>query len=323
MTECASDFIYYVNGTATGNQRWYVTSPSMPLYTVFNGTEYRLEEAPYITIGSSDLLTKTRTHYDWGRQEDFTEYLFRDPYDPQTGKEPIYFELMNGTKIYITEAYQVLIRTLALNITEAYKLDGANVVYLSNGTVFATFMDHAEQDWSRGYWNETLQHQVVPYFYELLNGTRIYRDEGFEIQSYNMTTDRWGLSNPAYTENATSLLVDRVGQGVTLNYTNVVLLRDHNSWWQTLPDGSGYYLVMKNGTRIIHPDPWSVPDEERFVTINGVNYHISWPNEYYNGTYGGKSFLIRGGGWEGYVRPFYYTDLGISDGTVRRIVGAA
>jgi hypothetical protein len=308
--------VYYVNGTATGYKRWYVTSPSMPLYTVYNGTRYRLEEAPYITIGGSDLLIKTRTHYDWGRKEDFTEYLFRDPYDPEIGREPRYYELMNGTKIYVTEAYQVLIRTLTLNDTGAYKLDGANVVPLPNGTVFSTFMDHAEQDWSREYWDDDLQRQVVPYYYELLNGTRIYRDDGFETQSFNITTNRWDLSDRVYTENATSLLVDYAGRGVALNYTIIVLLREHNSWWQPLPDGTGYYIVMKNGTRIIHPDPWSVPDEERIVTINGVNYQIGWPEDYYNGTYENKSFLIRGGGWEGHVRPFYYTDLGISGGVM-------
>jgi len=316
VAEWTSEPIYYVNGTATDNQAWYVTSPSTPLYTIYNGTIYRLEEAPYITIGDSDLLIKTRTQYDWGMQEDFTEYLFRDPYDPEVGKELRYYELMNGTKIYVTEAYQVLIRTLQLNNTGSYRFAGAEKVSVTNGTVFSTYMDRAKEDWSREYWEEG-GHRVLPYYYELLNGTRIYRDEGFEIQNYNMTTDRWDLSHPVYTErNATSLLVDRAGQGIALNYTTVVLLREHNSWWQRLPDGTGYYLVMKNGTRIIHPDPWAVPDEERIVTINGVNCQIGWPNEYYNGTYEGKSFLIQGGGWEGHVRPFYYTDLGVSSGVM-------
>lgn len=240
--------------------------------------------------------------------------MFRDPYDPEIKEEPRYYELMNGTKIYVTEAYKVLIRTLTLNTSGTYKFDGVNIVPLPNGTVFNTYMDHAEQDWSREYWSETLQRHIAPYCYELLNGTRIYRDESFEIQNFNVTTNRWDLSHPVYTENATSLLVDRLGQGIALNSTIIVLLRQHNSWWQPLPDGTGHYLVMKNGTRIIHPDPWSVPDEERIVTINGVNYQIGWPTEYYNGTYEGSSLLIRGGGHEGYVSPFYYTDLGILGG---------
>ncbi len=315
VEEWTSESVYFVNGTATGDQAWYVTTPSTPLYTFYNGTKYRLEEAPYVTIGGNDFLLKTRTHYDWGRQEDITECVFRDPYEPQLGLEPRYYELLNGTKIYITEAYKVLIRTLTLNATGAYRVDGSNIVPIPNGTVFSTFMDHAEQDWSREYWNETLQRHVTPYYYELLNGTRVYKDEGFEIQNYNTTTGKWDLSYPVYTVlNLTSLLVDRLGNGVALNHTSIVLLRQQNSWWQPLPDGTGYYLVMKNGTRIIHPDPWSVSDEERIVTINGVKYQIGWPTEFYNGTYKGQSFLIRGGGWEGYVRPFYYTDLGISGG---------
>jgi len=326
VTEWINEPVYYVNGTATGYQLWYVTRPSTPLYTVYNGTRYRLEGAPYITIGDGDLLIKTRTQYDWGRREDRTEYLFRDPYDPELGKEPRYYELMNGTKIYVTEAYQVLVRTLQLNDTGAYqfRFGGTERVSVPNGTVFATFMDRAAPDWSREHWEDG--HRVLPYYYELLNGTRIYRDEefyalpngtlvhrngGFEKQESNMTTGRWDLSYPVYTEeNKTSLLVDRLGQGVALNYTIVVLLREYNPWWQPLPDGTGYYLVMRNGTRIIHPNPWSVPDQERIVTINGVNYQIGWPTEYYNGTYEGESFMIRGGGWEGYVHPFYYTDIG-------------
>jgi hypothetical protein len=322
VAEWTSDLIYYVNGTVTGNQPWYVTSPSMPRYTIYNGTRYRLQETPYIAIGGDDLLIKGRTQYDWWRKEDFTEYLLRDPYDPQLGTEPRYYELTNGTKIYVTEAYQVLIRALTLNATGAYKFDGETIIPIPNGTVFSTFMDHAEQDWSREYWNETLQQHVAPYFYELLNGTRVYRDEVFELQTYNITTNRWELSNPVYTENATSLLVDRAGQGVMLNHTTVVLLRECNNWWQPLPDGTGYYLVMKNGTRIIYSGaspPWNIPDEERIATINGVTYQVGWPNEYYNGTYNGKSFMIRGGGWEGFVHPFYYTDLGISGGAMHEL----
>jgi len=156
VTEWTSEPVYYVNGTDTGNQAWYMTSPSTPLYISYNGTKYRLDETPYITIGGSDLLIKTRTQYDWWSKEDRTEYMFRDPYDPKIGTEPRYYELTNGTKIYITEAYQVLIRTITLNATGAYKFDGTDILTIPNGTVFNTFMDRAEQDWSREYWNETL-----------------------------------------------------------------------------------------------------------------------------------------------------------------------
>jgi len=310
VLEWTSESIYYVNGTATGDQPWYVTKPSTPLYTIYNGKKCRLEETPYITIGDEDLLIKTRTYYDWGRQEDVTEYMFWDKYDPKLGMEPRYYELMNGTKIYVTEAYQAIIRTLKLNATDAYRITDTDVVPVPNGTVFNTFMDHAMEDWSREYWDESLQQHVVPYYYELLDGNRIYKNDGFEIQVYNWTTYRWDLSNPVYSENRTALMVSYLGHGVTLNNTQVVLLRDYGSWWQPLPDGTGYYLVMKNGTIITHRDPWSVPDEERIVTINGLNYMIDWPNEYYEGTYQGQTLLIR----RDYVHNFYYTDLGIEGG---------
>jgi len=313
VTEWTSDSIYYVNGTATNNQAWYVTKPSTPLYTMYNGGKYILEQTPYITIGGVDLPIRVRTQYDQWRQEEWREYLFRDRYDPRLGTEPRYYELLNGTKIYVQEGYQALIRTLHLNCTDAYKIIDGAIAPLPNGTMFDTFMDRAVQDWSKRFWDPVLQREVVPYSYELINGTKVYRDEGFETQTYNWTTYRWELSGTLYTEEATTLMVDYLGRGVTLNQT-VVLIREPGSW-QPSPDGSGYYLVMTNGTRIIHKDPWSVPDEQRVVVINGLKYLVSWPTEYYSGTYEGISLTIRGGGWEGYVHRFYYTDLGVSGGT--------
>lgn len=304
VLEWTSESVYYVNGTATGDQPWYVTKPSTPLYTMYNGTKYKLDETPYITIDDEDLLIKAKTHFDWGRQEDVKEYLFWDQYDPKLGTQPRYYELMNGTKIYVREAYQAIIRTLELNTTDAYIITDMGIVPVPNGTVFSTFMDRAGEEW-----NEILQQHL--YYYQLLNGSRIYKNDGFEIQVYNYTTYRWDLSNPVYSENRTALMVDRLGYGVTLNQTIVVLLRDYSSWWQQLPDGTGYYLVMENGTIITHSNPWSVPDEQRIVTINGLNYTINWPTEYYEGTYEGQTRTIR----RDYVHNFYYTDLGVEGGT--------
>jgi hypothetical protein len=301
ISEWTSEPAYYVNGTATGDQAWYVTEPSTPLYTMYSGKKYTLEETPYITVGAEDLLINARTCYDGGRQEYVTEYLFRDPYDPKIGAEPRYYELMNGTKIYVTEAYQAIIRTLKLNTTEAYRITDTGAVPVPNGTVFSTFMDHAI-----GEWNGELQQNV--YYYQLLDGSHIYQNDWFETQ--NLTTCRWSLSKPVYSENKTALMVDRVGQGVALNYTTVVLLRSYSSSWQPLPDGTGYYLTMDNGTIITHANPWSVPNEERIVTINGLNYTIDWPCEYYKGTYQGQTLMIK----RDYVHGFYYTNLGIEGG---------
>jgi len=310
VLEWTSESVYYVNGTATGGQPWFVEIPSTPFYSMYNGVKHRLEETPYITIGDENLLIKARTHYDWGRQEDIEEYMFWDQYDPKLGTEPRYYELINGTKIYVKEAYQAIIRTLKLNVTDAYRITDIGTIPVPNGTVFSTFMDHAVEDWSREYWDEELQQHVVPYYYELLNGTCIYKNDGFEIQVYNWTTYHWDLSNPAYSENRTTLAVAYLGHGITLNQT-IFLLRDYGSWWERLPDGTGYYLVMEDGTVITHEDPWSVPDEQRIVTINGSNYIVDWPNEYYEGTHQGQTLKVR----SDYVHNFYYTDLGISRGT--------
>ena len=130
-----------------------------------------------------------------------------------------------------------------------------------------------------------------------------------------MTSNHWDRSNQIYTENDTTLLVQSAGSGVKLG-DSVVLLRDPGNW-QMLPDGSGYYLVMTNGTRITIKDPYSVPDNQRTATINGATYMIGMPNQYYQATYQGNSLLIpfNGQDWDNYVQSYFYTDLGIDGGT--------
>jgi hypothetical protein len=312
ITEWTSAPIYYVNGTVTGGQAWYMSKPSTPLYTTYNGAKYQLNQLPYITIDGVDLPIKVRTQYDQWRQEEWTEYLLRDPYNPSLGKEPRYYELLNGTKIYVQEAYQAIIRSLQLNCSDAYIMVDGSMIPLPNDTVFSTYMNHGEQDYSQHVW-DPIYGDVVPYHYDLINGTRIYRNAPFETASFNTTTNHWEITNSAYSESIATLLVEPVGSGVMLNNT-VVLLREPG-FWQPLPDGTGYYLIMKNGTRITIRDPWGIPDNQRVVTINGINYTIGWPNQYYKGTYEGETLYIRGGGWDGYVHNFYHTDLGVAEGT--------
>ncbi len=65
----------------------------------------------------------------------------------------------------------------------------------------------------------------------------------------------------------------------------------------------------------MHQDPWMVSDEERFVDVDGVLMHVGWPDMYYEGTFEGETLTLRGGGgWDGYVHNFYYTDLNVEDG---------
>ncbi len=312
VTEWTSEQVYYLNNSATDYQAWYMSRPSTPLYTVYNGKRYLLDETPYIVIGGNKLAINVRTQFDWGMQTDVKQYLLWDQYNPQLGTNPRYYELLNGTKIYVQEGYQTLIRTLTLNGTSAYRIIDGAFVPIPNGTTFSTYMDHSVQDWSKQIWNETYGYWTTPYYYELLNGTRVYRNEPFETQTYNFTTYRWELSNPVYSENVTSLMVNRAEWGVALNYTIVVLLRDTGSWWQPLREGNGYYLTMKNGTRIIfNGDPWSVPDEQRIVAINGKNYTIGWPTEYYTAVYQNNTLMVpSGNGGQGFVRNFYYTEIG-------------
>jgi hypothetical protein len=175
-------------------------------------------------------------------------------------------------------------------------------------------MSHAVPDYSRQFWDPQAGN-VVPYYYEQLNGSRVYLNSLFEASSFNSTTNHWDKSNQVYTESDTTLLVQSAGSGVKLG-DSVVLLRDPG-FWQALPDGSGYYLVAKNGTRITIRDPYSVPENQRTVTIDGATYLIGWPNQYYQATYQGETLFIpiNGQNNDNFVQSYFYTDLGIDGGT--------
>ncbi|HKZ94218.1 MAG TPA: hypothetical protein VJ249_06540 [Candidatus Bathyarchaeia archaeon] len=312
ITEWTNEPVYFVNGSATNWEAWYVSKPLTPLSTIYDGRKYLLNQLPYITLNGADLPIQVRSQYDSMRQEEWTQYLLYEPYNPSLGMQPRYYELLNGTKIYVKEAFQAVIRAVTLNCTDAYQLAGSNKIPVTNGTVFKSYMDRSKQDWAVRFWDPVLQREIAPFYYELLDGSRIYRNDPFEMQMYNSTRNRWELTARVYTEEDTPLPLSSVGSGVALNGT-VVLLREPSNW-QPMPDGSGYFLVMRNGTRITITDPWSVPDDQRFVILNGLRYLIDWPNQYYTGTHEGHELMIRGGGMEGYVRNFYYTDLGVEDG---------
>ncbi len=143
---------------------------------------------------------------------------------------------------------------------------------------------------------------------------RVYLNGLFEDSSFNSTTNHWDKSNQVYTESDITLLSQSAGSGVRIG-ESVVLLRDPG-YWQALPDGSGYYLVARNGTRITIKD-YSVPDNQRTVTINGETYLIGWPNQYFQATYQGQTLLIpvNGQNNDNYVQSYFYTDLGIGGGT--------
>ena len=312
VTDWTEETVRYINSSETQGEKWYVTTPLQPFYTVYNGTRFRVHEIPYIVLAGTTHYIDTRSFYDYGSSTERTEMLLRDPWDPLLEEEPRYYQLLNGTKVYLSQGHKVLIRDITLNCNDVYRLDGGERIYLPNQTTFTTAMDHAQEDWSGRYWDDVLMREVVPYFYELVNGTRVYDDVegdvGFEGRNWNQTTNRYDLTDKKYDEESTSLMVDYSGRCVFLDGTIFVELRGDGSWWQYSPSGGKYYLVMKNGTRIFHPNPWDYSDEERTVTIGGNDYTIGSPTEYYSGTYQDSTLTIKGGG-EGFVRDFYYTVL--------------
>jgi len=307
ITEWTSQPTYFINGTS--GQTWLVSPPSNPLYTTYNANRYQINQVPYVTIAGDNLLLKPQVQYDQARQTDWTQYLLTGSYDPSIGRQTQYYQLPNGTKLYVNQAYQTIIRSLQLTTVNAYVLVDGSTVALPNGTALDTYMSHAVPDYSRqqpGY--------AVPYYYDLLNGSRVYLNGLFEDSSFNSTTNHWDKTNQVYSESDTTLLVQSAGSGVKIG-ESIVLLRDPG-YWQALPDGSGYYLVATNGTRITIKN-YSVPDNQRTVTINGVTCLIGWPNQYYQAIYQGQTLLIpiNGQNNDNYVQSYFYTDLGVVGGT--------
>jgi hypothetical protein len=314
ITEWISEPTYYINGTVTDDLAWLVDEPSNPLYTTYNGTKYQVNQTPYITINGTNLMIKPQIQYDQMQQQNWIQYLLNDPYNPSLGQQPQYYQLLNGTKIYVNQAYQTIIRSIQLNMNDTYLMVNGLKFALPNGTAVDTYMSRAIQDGSEQFFDPSVGN-IVPYHYELLNGTRIYRNAPFEQSVYNGTSNHWEISNQAYIENDAALLVQSVSSGVRLNNT-VVLLRDPGNW-QPLADGSGYYLVMKNGTRITIQNPYSVQDNQRFVTIGGFDYLIGWPDQYYQALYEGETLLIpsRSQTGDSCVQSYFYTELSLNGGT--------
>jgi hypothetical protein len=310
ITEWTNEPVYYVN--MGSGQTWYASTPTNPMSTTYEGEKYPVTQVPYITINGNNLLIKPQVQYDQGQQRDWTQYLLCGPYDPSLNRQTQYYELANGTDININQAYQAIIRTLLLNNNaNAYVVvDGSNVA-LPSGVTIETYMNHAVADYSRQYWDG--QNNVVPNYYEQLNGTRVYLNCQFEQAQFNSTTNHWDRSNKLYAETDHTLLVQSAGPGVTLS-GSVVMLRSPGNW-QMLPDNSGYYLVLQNGTRITLKDPW-VQDNQRTVEVNGVSYLIGWPNQYYQAYYNGRTLLIPSSeNNDNYVQSFFYTDLGVNGGS--------
>ena len=310
LTEWTKSDIYSLQSPETGDEKWYLEPPTQPYYTILNNTKYRVVENPYLILGNdrftgSKVYINSRTTYDSWSQNEHTEYLLRDPWDPQLETEPRYFELINGTKLYVHQLQRIFLRELTLNVSDVYtrNSDGSKH-YLPHGTAITTLMPYAQ--WEPEYYDSSQGYWIYPQSYQLLDGSLIYRDESFEYEYWNSTTNRHELYKTVYTEEVTTQIVEYGGHCVMLNNTMKINLRDDGAWWQSDPTGTGYYLIMTNGTRIFHPDPWSVHDDsQRHVMINGKNYIISWPTEYYIGQYNGETIYAHND--RGQVYDYYYT----------------
>ena len=312
ITEWISEPTYYISGI--GSQNLIVSNPAKPLYTVFEGKRYQVNEVPYVTIAGKNHVIKPQVQYDQGQQRDWTQYLISGPYDPSIGRQTQYYQLPNGTNIYVNQAYQTIIRTLQFNTTDAYILVDGSPEQLPSGTIIDTFLNKALPDYSRQHWDQ--QGNILPYYYEQLNGTKVYLDAPFEENAFvNTTTNHWQRTGTVYTEEVAPLEVTSVGSGVMIGST-IVLLRNPGCW-QSLPDNSGYYLVMQNGTRITCKNPWSPNESDRLAVIDGISYTPGWPNQYFIGSTDGLTLLVPNNGQDNdiFVQSYFYTDLGHNDET--------
>ncbi len=187
-------------------------------YDIMNGTlagEIALgKETPYIVIDGDNYPIKVRENYDPWSGNTWTSMFFYDHYDPATGKEVYYYELTNGTKVYVTYTETLII----YNVTTY------------TGDSFLT-----AQDYHRYYYDGTTEYA---YWIDIYGAVHIgsYSDyaryylAGFEI--YDQVEKTY---SPEY-------------HGYVIYGTSHDVLFIVNFWWSSRD--SAYYMTDTDGALI-------------------------------------------------------------------------
>ncbi|RLI44084.1 hypothetical protein DRO69_08180, partial [Candidatus Bathyarchaeota archaeon] len=252
-----------------GSVEVYVPTPTMTDYVeTSTGKKYLVVRKPYIMINGEKLPLKEIKY--WNGQE-YEYRLLVEEWDPATQKCKRYYILENGTKVFVYEAYHVIIYTATIydsNSGETYDI--------------ITYMKSPRWDWRRG-------------SYFLVDVSEGGIGEVIWLSSYNdfMESEKIGR-----------MIVEFGGYYTLVNGTIWLNVSDGFFHWDT--EKLQNYLLLENGTRIY----LEYDDEYMYMYYfegeDGKRYYVEWPSKYYVGEYDGKSIIVP----EDFLLTWYYTIVG-------------
>ncbi len=209
-------------------------------------------ESPYIVLGDEELPIKVRENYDPWSSTTWTEMFFYDHWDPGTGNDYYYYELLNDTKILVTYTDTVYI----YNVTT------------TTGDSFLTAME-----WDWGYQSYGTHHD----YWVDLNGS--VHQGGIEYQ-------RWNLLDFEFHDKVEISYHDE-GWFVRYGPTDNIMLIS-NFWWESLDNT--YYMTSLDGNlyQVIYNEMYG--HNEAF--IDGFWQAVGWFEHYYTAEYDGHDVML-------------------------------
>ncbi len=238
-----------------GNKIYVETPREREYVSDAGGNRYPIEVKPYIVIGNNKVAIKQKTYWDPYSGQYYSKLLEWAYWDPSTEQSIYYYELENGTKIYLYPAY-------CANIYN-WTFPELGISVLSPTSSL--------------HYDDVLQ----TFSLSLLNGS-ILEFKGY----YN--------EYPVYKKEPMNESVELIFKGWVILYNDssgVKRLEVKQSYVEYDYKSGEYYIQAVNGTKI-YLKYYEKPYWRYYFEKNNKKYFISGPTRYYNGTYQGKEIIV-------------------------------
>lgn len=253
--EWVHSFIYEPTGDRVYVDSWNENQLS---YDFQNGTlagEIALGvETPYIIIDGDKLPIKVRENYDPWSGYVWKTMFFYDHYDPATGREVYYYELTNGTKVYVTYVETIVIYNVTTSGGDSFLTAQDYHHYVYDGTTEYAYWIDIDGVMHYGSYSEYGRHQLA-YF-------------GIHDQVEKTLNQPW---------------MGYVIYGTSMTYLEIV-----NFWWESRD--SSYYMTTSGGTLL--PFKWNSGTGFYETYIGGAWQICTWPERYYVEEYLGVDRIL-------------------------------
>ncbi|MHA1937513.1 MAG: hypothetical protein ACW97O_04820 [Candidatus Thorarchaeota archaeon] len=220
----------------------------------FNGTlssDFMIgKESPYIVIDNEKLPIKVRENFDPCCGTTWTEMFFYSHMDPATGKDVYFYELVNGTKIFVSYTDVVYI----YNVTSLF------------GDSFLTAMRY---DW--GWYDGTNSYS---YWIDIDGGIH---QGGFEYYWSNSVIELYD-----------KVEIDYNNVGHFMRYGTDKMLNVSDWYWNSR---DGMYYVEGTDSNL-YQMVWNETDYYYYLFIEGKWQICSWPERYYLADFEGSDAML-------------------------------